>query len=242
MGCEGRNCRNDCCESKYQYWKVPNNKKNYKYVNDECCDSSIPPSFSSLSSDICKDVSSGCEDIHRTCSVSCASESTSDDCERKKKKINAAGKRKRRKPCDSEPQRLDSETLKCRKCRKKRCSCKKKRKYIINLRSKRDHPWECDIEGRNAEVWSVNGSKGGTIHFKRGRTYHLYINQDKGEDLGLAEFYFSIGPMGSRSCILPGVRTCKGVVKITIDDEYPSKFFYQSSSGLCRGGIVQVHD
>lgn len=90
------------------------------------------------------------------------------------------------------------------------------------------------------------GNSGATLSLQRGKTYEFDIYTSKDCVTGETEdepFFFTTNPEGgSETGKLFNVKpTVNGTLRITIGDETPSKFYYQSTNNKLVGGIVNVH-
>jgi len=93
---------------------------------------------------------------------------------------------------------------------------------------------------------SCSGTSGARLDLKRGKTYEFDIYTSKDCVTGEEEsepFFFTTDPEGgSESGKVFNVKpTVNGTLRITIEDETPAKFYYQSSKHKFVGGPVYIN-
>lgn len=238
--------RDSCCSSQSSEKDYEIYSESYdSYIIDVAaeCDTSITSLSSSSSSSY--------EDLCCTGPV-CCPEDNCKPCRKKKRHCSSSSSEGY---CD-----VDKTRKRCRKCRKSRCGCdkyssssssshegprcNKKAEFNVSETSKRHHicPWRID-----GDVWKVSNdgqyTVGGIIKIAEGTKLVFHINPDS-QGYGHQEFYLTedcIGGGGFPEHDLTD-RVSSGVVKYKVGRNSPRKFYYQSTGGEMRGGMIVVKD
>jgi len=121
--------------------------------------------------------------------------------------------------------------------------------FEITLVDRKAHPQGARIpEGE--KVWAVNGHAGPRLNLKRGTTAFFNIKQEIEQGKTPQTFYFTTDVMGpdpqypvGESTKLPGTTSAvNGMISLKLDASIPSTFYYQSTAGPFRGGMIVVYD
>lgn len=124
-------------------------------------------------------------------------------------------------------------------------------RYTVRIGPKSD---ENPFKGKGSDVGfmisagpsSGCGTSGARLNLKRGKTYEFDIYTSKDCVTGEARddaFYFTTDPTGGKRVgdIFATEPITNGVLRITIADETPNQFYYQSSKNPNVGSVVFVH-
>lgn len=227
-------CPEDKCKKKC---KKPRKRKCKKCKKVKCCCEKYSSSSSSCEKPR-KRKCKKCEKVKCCCEKHSSSSSCSDDyyCE------------------------VDKTKKKCRKCKKKRCCCEgssssssedcKRDKMVLHVtETRKEHhtcPWRI-----NGPVWKLtnyhNGKKrttvGGTVEVERGTKLIFKIRpKEEKHEYGKQEFYLTEDCLGGGDYPQHDLcdRVSYGVIKYHVDHNSPRKFYYQSTGGELRGGMIYV--